>query len=587
MATKRDRLRDRIKSMAEEPEEFADLAVPETPEYGDDVIKIKTGMTNASPLQCNIFSHLNEQIVNYQTGKPTVSVAISAVAGSGKTSTAVAAANLIPRSLNSIFLAFNKSIVDELKERLPHHVESKTLNGLGFKLLMPYLKGIGVGKIGLSNYRTQSIIRKELNFQQQDQYGKDVKQLVNMCKSMGVIPVGVSDGVGVNGLSATDHTLTQICVHHGWMIDPVIRPTVYQKVRDVLAISFSDSNIYDTNTIDFDDQKWLTVCKRPNGNSLTKPTQDIVFIDEVQDVNAVDLELIKMVLRPNGIVCGVGDKNQSLYGFRGSDTNAFEKFSTLFGVKKLPLSITYRCSKALVRHAQELVPVIEWAATAIEGEVARLTDWDAQTFKPQDLVLCRNNAPLIEFAYGLINQRVSVFVKGRNIGDGLIRIIDDCVAEKHWVPNPKKPGKKMPKMTCDGVRVITLVKKLDEWETDQVAMIYRDDPDNEDAMQRVKDRAKSIRVFITANTDGKVTSIIKDIESLFSDDNIESAVVCSTIHKAKGLEAERAFMYDPSCLYPPYVKPNTWQYEQEVNLDYVARTRGKSYYGYLLTKNDV
>lgn len=586
MALKRTSLRDRINAMSD-TDIFADREVIEVPEYGNDAIMVKTGMTNASPLQCDIFTHLDTQISNYQSGKPTISMAVSAVAGSGKTSTVVAAANLIPRSLNAMFLAFNKSISDELKIRLPNHVAAKTLNGLGMGLLRPYLKGLGIENVNLSNYRTQSIIRKELNFEQQDQYGKDVKLLVNMCKSMGIIPVGATDGVGVNGLSATDQSLTQICVHHGWMIDPVIRLTVYQKVRDVLAISFSDSNIYNTNTIDFDDQKWLTVCKRPNGNSLARPTQDIVFIDEVQDVNAVDLELIKMVLRPNGIVCGVGDKNQSLYGFRGSDTNAFEKFSTLFEVKQLPLSITYRCSKALVRHAQELVPMIEWADTAVEGKVARLTEWDAHIFKPHDLVLCRNNAPLIEFAYNLISRQVPVFVKGRNIGDGLIRIITDCAAEKQWVPNPKKPGKKMPKMSCDGVRLIVLLRTLDKWENDQVAMIYQDDPDNEAAMQRVKDQAKSIRVFITANTDGKVTSVIEDIESLFSDDNIENAVVCSTIHKAKGLEAERAFLYDPSSLYPPYVKPNTWQYDQEVNLDYVARTRGKSYYGYLLMKNDV
>lgn len=566
-----------------EQDEF-DFVEPQEPAVTNrDALVARTGLTTANEFQTDIFAGVAVQIENYLADRPTESAAVKAVAGSGKTTTITAVANLIPRNLKACFLAFNKAIADELKERLPSHVEAKTLNGLGFGLLIPYLRGMGMGSFDVKANRTQRIMNQEMTFQQKDDYGADVKFLVNMCKSMGVVPASVdaNSGVGVNNNVADDDMLTEICKHHGRMIDPQIRSTVYATVRKILAISFNDSNMYETGLIDFDDQKWLPVCKRQGGRSLAKPKYDIIFIDEVQDVNETDIALIKMVLKPNGIVIGVGDDNQAIYGFRGADTKAFENFQSSFNAKLMPLSITYRCGTELVKHAQELVPTIQAAPNAQKGAVEHMTDWSSATFKPQDLVLCRNNAPLIEFAYKLIKDRVPVYVKGRNIGDGLIRIINDCVAEKTWVPNPYKPGKKMPVFSSDKASVTELAVALATWRATQIDLIKQDDPDDEAAIQRIDDQYDSIHVFMAANTDNSVKTLIEDINSLFSDDDNASAVVCSTIHKSKGLEADRVFMFKAECMYPKYVEKGTWQWKQEINLDYVARTRGKELYAYL------
>ena len=56
---------------------------------------------------------------------------VSAVAGSGKTTTLINAINLIPSELNVLFLAFNKSIAQELSERVPKsakNIEVRTLH---------------------------------------------------------------------------------------------------------------------------------------------------------------------------------------------------------------------------------------------------------------------------------------------------------------------------------------------------------------------------------------------------------------------------------------------------------------------------
>ena len=57
---------------------------------------------------------------------------IDAVAGSGKTSTIVKALKMIPSDKKVIFVAFNKSIVNELISRVPKNVEVKTMHSFGF-----------------------------------------------------------------------------------------------------------------------------------------------------------------------------------------------------------------------------------------------------------------------------------------------------------------------------------------------------------------------------------------------------------------------------------------------------------------------
>ena len=48
----------------------------------------------------------------------------------------------------------------------------------------------------------------------------------------------------------------------------------------------------------------------------------------------------------------------------------------------------------------------------------------------------------------------------------------------------------------------------------------------------------------------------------------------STIHKSKGLEADNIFIIEPQ-LMPAKWAQQEWEFEQEKNLDYVARTRAK------------
>jgi Recombinase len=78
---------------------------------------------------------------------------------------------------------------------------------------------------------------------------------------------------------------------------------------------------------------------------------------------------------------------------------------------EMPLSINYRCSKAVVRNAQIMVPEIEAWDKAPEGSVAAIDgDFPLADFQQTDAIICRMNAPNISLAHRLRSRRVFLLV---------------------------------------------------------------------------------------------------------------------------------------------------------------------------------
>ena len=530
------------------------------------MLLIKTGLQTASQYQIDIFRHLETAVEAYTSRTLVSNGVVEAVAGSGKTTTIVGAATLIPASLKAIFLAFNKDIATELGARLPSHVPAKTLNSLGWGICKRYADGVAGHKISFDSFNDSNkvwkIIREHCSKADSANYGKDIKWLVSMAKSYGIVPAHM-EGNGyesANGLRDEDSTWDSICAHFGRTIEVDQRPTVYRLFREILTLSLEDELVYD-----FDDQKYFPVVRRTeNGGRLPCFQYDAIIIDEVQDVSPVDLELVKLVAKKGAIFLGVGDSRQAIYGFRGADTKSIAKFTEATDATVLPLSISYRCATAIVEAARGVYPVIEAAAGAPEGEVTELGNYSHESFsaRNEDMIICRNNAPIVSQAYKLIRHRVPVFVKGRDIGKGILTLIESLKSET----------------------VRELNSDLNIWFAQQSAILTENDPDNDDAQQRLEDRFATLMVFIGENSDNKIASLIDDVETVLcvrgNDKSDASAmkgkVVLSTIHKAKGLEADTVFILDEHLLYKMSGDEGSWTHTQEKNLEYVAITRAKN-----------
>ncbi len=80
------------------------------------------------------------------------------------------------------------------------------------------------------------------------------------------------------------------------------------------------------------------------------------LIDEFQDVNKVQYELIKLFSEKNKNVCAVGDDDQSIYAFRGSDPSYLLSFEKDFpNAKVITLEQNYRSSHEVVITANQII----------------------------------------------------------------------------------------------------------------------------------------------------------------------------------------------------------------------------------------
>jgi hypothetical protein len=75
--------------------------------------------------------------------------------------------------------------------------------------------------------------------------------------------------------------------------------------------------------------------------------------------------------------------------------------------------------------------------------------------------------------------------------------------------------------------------------------------------------------------------LVAKIEKIFMEDG--EGICLSTIHRAKGLESDRAFILCRSCM-PPKREKREWEMEEENNLIYVAYTRAKHVLGFVSEK---
>ena len=81
-----------------------------------------------------------------------------------------------------------------------------------------------------------------------------------------------------------------------------------------------------------------------------------ILIDEFQDINKVQYEVIKMLAFPENNLFVVGDDDQSIYGFRGSDPEFMQDMRKDFpNLTVIPLSYNYRSTEYIVGAASRVI----------------------------------------------------------------------------------------------------------------------------------------------------------------------------------------------------------------------------------------
>lgn len=298
--------------------------------------------------------------------------------------------------------------------------------------------------------------------------------------------------------------------------------------------------------ISFDDMVFL-----PGALGWIKPAYHLVTIDEAQDMSLPQLTMATGLALPNGRVCLVGDSHQAIYGFRGAMQDSMSIFADKLQAKKLTLTTTYRCPKSVVALVKNIVPDIQAWDKSPEGEILNDSITNLPTLaKVKDVILSRTNAPLMRVCLSLLRVKTPCYIEGRDIGKTLIALVESFEAKD----------------------MADFLNKLESWLMARQAKATGWNAAT--LIAHATDQAETLRTL--AETCLDVPSVIQKINSLFQDaDGVRiPSVVCSTVHKAKGLEFDNIFILSDTfsagkrVLTPAEIK-------EEQNIKYVAHTRCK------------
>lgn len=474
-----------------------------------------------------------------QTG--TGNIAINAVAGSGKTTTLIQAYQLLPRNKSVIFLAFNKHIAESLAAKMPG-ADCRTIHSLGNMALRNY------GKITMNEYKVVDLadeVLASVAIRRNDDY----KAIVNV----------VRDTVNMAKLTLTDlnngDTAYAMMEHYGIAddVDAIKNLTgnfVIEKAAEVLAKS---NHAWRRNgVVDFNDMLYI-----PCQFNLPVKQYDVVMVDEAQDLSNAQLGIVLRAAE-HGRVIAVGDPRQAINGFAGANNDSFYQIVNRTNARVLPLSVCYRCPRSHIQLAQNIVPEIEWHEDANEGTIQKISpDQVSNMIHAGDLVICRVNAPLVGAALKLISSGIQARVRGRNIAEGLVKLTKE--AGRVELNNCNQDFK------SDFPRQLSLL-------VEHKIAVLSNQKNKESTIETLIDRKQCILSFMEAKPNlSSIEQLCDELSRLFADD--KAAVWLSSIHRAKGLEANRVFVLNPDKMM--FNNAEGWQLEQEYNLKYVGLTRSK------------
>lgn len=81
-----------------------------------------------------------------------------------------------------------------------------------------------------------------------------------------------------------------------------------------------------------------------------------MLVDEFQDINEAQYALVRCLMpEPHADLCVIGDPNQAIYGFRGSDVRFIEHFARNYRASITGLRTSYRCTNRILKASSAVI----------------------------------------------------------------------------------------------------------------------------------------------------------------------------------------------------------------------------------------
>ena len=271
---------------------------------------------------------------------------VMAGAGSGKTKVLTTRiAYLIKNGVdpyNILAITFTNKAATEMKERITNLIGDKarymqisTFHSFGLTILKKYYEYVGLSK----NF---TIIDSD-----------DVLSLIKkLVKDSGFDPKHYSPKTIRNKISSAKNELMspdELDKFTSNEIDSVV-VSIYRKYQ---------ARLLSNNSVDFDDLLLLPIRVFQSHPEVLKIYQEqykYILIDEYQDTNQVQYILTKMLSAKYKNICVVGDQDQSIYGFRGSNYRNILNFEKDYpNTCVIMLEQNYRSTKTILGAANDII----------------------------------------------------------------------------------------------------------------------------------------------------------------------------------------------------------------------------------------
>lgn len=283
-----------------------------------------------------------EQLEAYEheTGK----LCLIAVAGSGKTATVVKsiARRILEGTPAARILAvtFSKKAADEMNERLVQFVGETecrigTWHSLSLQIVReaPAYKGWKVDDKDIVKMLIKIIVGyKGMNWEDADV--TKISQFVSICKA--------------NAISHTDRVGMSEILNSTSAMD-------FEYSRYMEAYSRLQAELKSRRLITFDDMLMFAhqlMCNEQVRRSWAS-RWDVLYQDEAQDANLVQVKIAEQLTRDHGNYIAVGDLFQAIYGFRGSRPEYLADFAKK--AKIVTMHRNYRCGRKIIEAANVVV----------------------------------------------------------------------------------------------------------------------------------------------------------------------------------------------------------------------------------------
>jgi DNA helicase-2/ATP-dependent DNA helicase PcrA len=272
---------------------------------------------------------------------------VLAGAGSGKTkvlTTRVAylidELGISPDSILAI--TFTNKAAKEMKERvvkmlgpIGYQIQISTFHSFGLTILKDHYDKLGYEKnfTILDSDDSLTVVKKILKDMNKDpkQYSpKAIRNRISSAKNELMEPEELN--------KFSNNEIDELVVN------------VYKKYKDKLKTN---------NSLDFDDLLMLPITLFRSNPDILKNYQDkfkYVLIDEYQDTNEAQYLLTKMISARYKNICVVGDNDQSIYSFRGSNYKNILNFEKDYkDAKVIMLERNYRSTKQILDVANNVI----------------------------------------------------------------------------------------------------------------------------------------------------------------------------------------------------------------------------------------